>query len=1017
MILLDWSCRESFHSLHYLNQQTVAREAFEILWIEYHSKKPSEIVSMINNFKREYKPAPIDQWILMGMPENNCYHKHLMYNVGIAKSRGDIVVLCDSDAIFPPTFIKTIQKSFQANKNIVLHLDEVRNANKKFYPFSYPSIQEVLGEGCANWTGRETVGLRDKKDFIHTRNYGACMAAKRSDLIAIGGADESFDYVGHVCGPYEMTFRMINFGMKELWHSSEFIYHVWHPGQSGDNNYVGPHDGRLISTTALSVLSSGRVAPLVENKAIEMLRKSEKCSEALLQEQLFDKSYAERLNGDQIKKGSHLRLWYNHDFIGPYKECNIIRYRDKFYGIPKYHKVNDLSKEDDNPIIIKESTIEAVKKKIDKHDVAWFSPQIIEAYKSYNIVKYGKRFYGIPQTFVGFDLPNSDERRSIAHLSGDSSDAVKKIIDNIDSSMYLPVLLGTYRGYNIVKYRGKLYGTEPGGGHVDFTQHIPLVSSDILFALTQEEIQALIDRKLSETDKKKGNEQFLSSGPHPFLEKGDLRPLSDGISYLLYGYKNYNIVRYNESYYALPHSAGRIDLNDENQREHPEIIKAENCSELHRCIDLNEKAKPVEYAGWLPIFRNFGNCGTHPQFASLNPPPQGYRFTYSIPNDSALSLKKRLRRKMELIITGISIALAALKLTILALLEGAKLGDILRFFRTRGLKSQLLLKSRQTLVFLTSVPYTFGQYPWVIEIEDPTSLLFPFVHNGQTALTNFHDSSYFQIFKKLIESEQCRGIITHIKSTAENLPKLFKNKKISKKITYVPLGMKLPETFHILQRDKKEISLLFNNSWHQDPRSFYLRGGLDMLSAFGKLRKKYKNIFLILRSSLPKLGSEYNEIIKGDNVEIIRKFLTKPDWEMLMKRSDIYLLPSDRIHVVSMLEAMSFGLPAVVSDGWGFEEYIQDRVNGMVVRGRYGKVVWMDHEIGMLRENYDLMEREDPVVVQGLVEAITTLIDDGDLREKIGKQARFDVETKYNLKNWNEGLKKAFDLALNPKRT
>ena len=34
MILLDWSCRESFHSLDYLARQTVPREQYEIVWIE-----------------------------------------------------------------------------------------------------------------------------------------------------------------------------------------------------------------------------------------------------------------------------------------------------------------------------------------------------------------------------------------------------------------------------------------------------------------------------------------------------------------------------------------------------------------------------------------------------------------------------------------------------------------------------------------------------------------------------------------------------------------------------------------------------------------------------------------------------------------------------------------------------------------------------------------------------------------------------------------------------------------------
>jgi len=1024
LILLDWSCRESFHSLRYLNQQTAARDTYEILWIEYYSRKAPQIVEEIKEYEKKRKPAPVDQWIVVGMPDNVCYHKHLMYNAGIVKSRGDIVVICDSDAIFPQTFVETIIDSFKNDENIVLHLDEVRNNNKKFYPFCYPSIKEVLGEGCVNWKDGKTTGLWDKTGFIHTRNYGACMAAMRRDLIAIGAADEHFDYVGHVCGPYEMTFRMINFGIKELWHQSEFIYHTWHSGQAGDKNYVGPHDGRLISITALSVLSSGRVAPLVENEAVQILRKGEKCAEDILQEKLIDKSYIERLNFNRIEKESNIQIWHNHNFITSYKECNIVKYCDKFYGVPKFLKFNDLSKEDDNPVIVTASTIEVVMRMIDKHDPLWFSPRIINTYMDFNIVRYGDRFYGIPQTFVGFDLPNAQERRSIAHLSGSTIDSVKKIINKVDRSVYFPVLVNTYRGYNIVKYQGKLYCMKLNLGYVDFTQRVQLMSPDILPADTHEEIESLINRKLSDTTKAEDNPTIAPQIGRPIqfendevssrqaLNVGNLKPLADNISYLLYVYKNYNVIRYNDGYYALPHSAGQIDLRDDKQCQNPEIIKADNCSQLYARIEQFEKTVPVEYAGWLPSFRNFGNCGNHPQFANINTPPQGYRFTYSKPNHGKLSIKKRLRRYLSLSLTGIFIIFAAFKFAALAWLKGAKLGDILRFFRSRGIKSQLLLRCKQNLVFLTSVPYTFGQYPWVIELEDPISFLFPFFHNGETALMNFQKSPYFPIFKVLIESKQCRGIITHIKSTAENLPRLFKSEKVSSKITYVPMGIKLPEVFRVIKKEKKEIHLLFNNSWHQDPRSFFLRGGLDVLSAFEKLRERYDNVFLILRSSLPYLDPECMNIIKNNKVRVIKQFLSNSDWEMLMKESDIYLLPADRIHVVSILEAMSFGLPVVVSDGWGFGEYIQDRINGMIVKGRYGRIVWMDNETGMLRENYSLMSYRDPVVVKGLIEAVTTLIEDRDLYEKISQKAREDVETKYNLENWNNGLKKAFDKAL-----
>lgn len=263
LILVDWSVRESFHLLHYLSKQDVDRDLFEVIIVEYYSR----VSDAIRPFEDQ-----VDTWLLLEMPDSCYYHKHLMYNAGIVAARGEVCVICDSDAMVKEGFIRTIAAEFENNPDIVLHLDQFRNARKDFYPFRYPSFEEVMGRGCINNIGGKTRGLLDNKDSIHTRNYGACMCARRNDLIAIGGADEHTDYLGHICGPYDMTFRLVNLGCREIWHLAEFMCHTWHPGQDGKDNYLGPHDGRHVSTTALDALASGRVMPLVENETIRDLR-------------------------------------------------------------------------------------------------------------------------------------------------------------------------------------------------------------------------------------------------------------------------------------------------------------------------------------------------------------------------------------------------------------------------------------------------------------------------------------------------------------------------------------------------------------------------------------------------------------------------------------------------------------------------------------------------------------------------------------------------------------------------
>lgn len=91
IILLDWSCRESFHILHYLNNQTILREKYEIIWIEYYGRRPTEIEAGLKECERLGKPPILDKWIVMDMPDNVYYHKHLMYNIGTLVAKGKIV--------------------------------------------------------------------------------------------------------------------------------------------------------------------------------------------------------------------------------------------------------------------------------------------------------------------------------------------------------------------------------------------------------------------------------------------------------------------------------------------------------------------------------------------------------------------------------------------------------------------------------------------------------------------------------------------------------------------------------------------------------------------------------------------------------------------------------------------------------------------------------------------------------------------------------------------------------------
>lgn len=275
IIMLDWNVRESYHSIEYLNKQKdVLREDYEIIWIEYFNKKAKELSDYA---KRGF----IDKHIVLG--RKGVYRKHVMYNEGVLISKGEIVVISDSDAMYSSTFVRSVIDCFAENPNIVLYLDEIRNSNSCFYPFRFPAWDEVLNTpGLINWDYRrkKTVGLvedderlKAKHGFgvINLRNYGACFCARRKDIIQAGGFDEHETYDGHVCGPYELGWRLVNAGLKEVWHHNEFLMHVYHPWISAERDIIGPHI-RFNSATALKHKDDGTIFPIVENEAIQKLR-------------------------------------------------------------------------------------------------------------------------------------------------------------------------------------------------------------------------------------------------------------------------------------------------------------------------------------------------------------------------------------------------------------------------------------------------------------------------------------------------------------------------------------------------------------------------------------------------------------------------------------------------------------------------------------------------------------------------------------------------------------------------
>jgi len=276
IILIDWSVRESFHAIKYLNKQTVDRDKYEIIWVEFYDKEKKEL-------KQYEQKGKLDKYLILGHLESSHYHKHITWNEGVLKSNGEIVVFPDSDSIFSETFVENILDFFSKNGNSFLLIDQVRNKNPKYFPFNYPSINEILEDEFTenyNYKTKTTNGLSEKNEKIQLpdaffiRNYGACFSCKKNDFIRFGGLDEFEGYRSYICGVYELVFRMKNGGIKEKWLKKEFLVHTFHPWMKPNIDKIGPHFKHL-STISLKQFYDKNILSILENKKIFKLRKKE----------------------------------------------------------------------------------------------------------------------------------------------------------------------------------------------------------------------------------------------------------------------------------------------------------------------------------------------------------------------------------------------------------------------------------------------------------------------------------------------------------------------------------------------------------------------------------------------------------------------------------------------------------------------------------------------------------------------------------------------------------------------
>jgi glycosyltransferase involved in cell wall biosynthesis len=371
----------------------------------------------------------------------------------------------------------------------------------------------------------------------------------------------------------------------------------------------------------------------------------------------------------------------------------------------------------------------------------------------------------------------------------------------------------------------------------------------------------------------------------------------------------------------------------------------------------------------------------------LTSPPEGYRFSTSTPiwdNISNVAIKKD--------------QLYSLQLNVLS-----------SFFPPNLAKAYLeRFKKKPTEAELTySVGHlVFRKEPWVVDLEFVTQL---------TGYKYHHFKHFRGLIEKSLSSENCKKIICWTEAGRNTLLLNTNCRDFQHKIEVVPLAV--DKKIFIKSYNKQKIKLLFVGSINI-PGEFEYKGGKEVLEAFFLLQKKYSNIELVVRSDIPKeLKTKYASKMK--NVRLIEGIIPWAQLECEFKTADIFLFPSHSTPGIALLDAMSYELPVITTNLWANTEMVEDGKTGMVIDKStnihyyVGNSIpgWSHYPTSKFMNS--IKRITDFSVVMQLVEATSILLDDEELRRRMGKAGRRKVDYgKFSLERRNKKLKKIFDDAI-----
>lgn len=304
------------------------------------------------------------------------------------------------------------------------------------------------------------------------------------------------------------------------------------------------------------------------------------------------------------------------------------------------------------------------------------------------------------------------------------------------------------------------------------------------------------------------------------------------------------------------------------------------------------------------------------------------------------------------------------------------------------------------LTYAAAQQLIFRKEPWVVDVEHVLQF---------SGYKIRHLKRYKRLIEKTLTSDYCKKIMLWSEWGRKTVISNLDCSGFEHKMEVVPFAVHAKDFTKAYGSDR--VKLLFVGS------SFILgqfdqKGGKEVVDAFIQLKEKYDNLELVIRSDCPRQTKKKCQQISG--VRIIDSVISQELMEQEFKSADILLYPTHFVGGKVVLEAMSYEMPVIIMDTSNNPEMVEDGKTGFILK-RSERVPYEveSHLPAIDTPAYKTaIKTTDPKVVQELVEKTSILIENEELRRRMGRAAREEVETgKHSIQRRNEKLKRIFDEA------